>query len=77
MERKVSLSIFNFQYHYGDMRALEIAKEIGCDAVDFNLYDNAYDVRNPDSIYSKPEDEFVAYFKKLKEKAVLVDTLKL
>lgn len=69
MERKVSLSIFNFQHHYGDIRALEIAKEIGCDAVDFNLYDDAYDVRNPDSIYSKPEDEFVAYFNKIKEKA--------
>ena len=69
MDRKVSLSIFNLQYHYGDLCALEIAKEIGCDAVDFNLYDDAFDVRNPDSIYSKSEQEFVAYFESLKAKA--------
>lgn len=69
MERKVSLSTFNLQYHYGDIRALEIAAEIGCDAVDFNLYDDAFDVRNPDSIYSKSDEEIIAYFTKLKEKA--------
>lgn len=69
MDRKVSLSIFNLQYHFGDLRALEIAKEIGCDAVDFNLYDDAFDVRNPDSIYSKSEEEFIAYFTQLKQKA--------
>lgn len=69
MDRKVSLSIFNLQERFGDIRALEIAKEIGCDAVDFNLYGSDYDVRNPNSIYSKPEEEFVAYFTQLKEKA--------
>ena len=69
MDRKVSLSIFNLQERFGDIRALEIAKEIGCDAVDFNLDGSDYDVRNPNSIYSKPEEEFVAYFTQLKEKA--------
>lgn len=69
MERKISLSIFNFQYHFGDMRALEIAKEIGCDAVDFNLYSDTFDVSNPDSIYSKSDDEIITYFTNLKEKA--------
>ena len=69
MNRKVSLSIFNLQDCYGDLRALEIAKEIGCDAVDLNLYGGSYDVRNPNSIYAKSEEEFVAYFTGLKEKA--------
>lgn len=69
MERKVSLSTFNLQWQFGDMRAFEIAAEIGCDGIDFNLYGDEYDVRNPDSIYSKPESEFVAYFTQLKEKA--------
>lgn len=69
MDRKVSLSTFNLQYHFGDIRALEIAREIGCDAVDFNLYEDAYDVRNPDSIYSKSDDEIIAYFSTLKAKA--------
>ena len=33
----VGLSIATYQWRYGDKRALEIAKEIGCDAVDFGL----------------------------------------
>jgi len=69
MEQKVSLSVFNLQYHYGWERALEIAKEIGCDAVDFNLYEDEYDVRNPDSIYSKSDEEIIAYFEAVKAKA--------
>lgn len=69
MSKKVSLSTFNLQWNFGDVRALEIAAEIGCDAIDFNLYGDEYDVRNPDSIYSKSEDEFVAYFTQLKQKA--------
>lgn len=69
MDPKVSLSLFNLQDRYGDIRALEIAREIGCDAVDFNLNGNAYDVRNPNSIYRQSEDAFVDYFTKLKEKA--------
>lgn len=69
MERKVSLSTFNLQWNFGDVRALEIAAEIGCDAIDFNLYGDEFDVRNPDSIYSKSDDEIIAYFTALKEKA--------
>ena len=37
MKRRVSLSTGYYQYHYGDERALEIAKEIGADAIDFSL----------------------------------------
>ena len=33
MKRKVGISLFNLQSMYGDRRALEIAHEIGADAV--------------------------------------------
>ena len=69
MERKVSLSIGYYQRTYGDMEALEIAKRIGCDAVEFSLASALFDAFNPDSIYSKSEEEFVAYFTALKKKA--------
>ena len=67
MKRRVSLSTGYYQYHYGDERALEIAKEIGADAVDFSL--TGMDVANPNSIYAKSEEEFVAYFTALKNRA--------
>ncbi|MBQ8803295.1 MAG: sugar phosphate isomerase/epimerase [Tyzzerella sp.] len=64
MDRKVGLSIVRLQNVYGDRRALEIAKEIGADAVDFNL-DNK-DYRNPDCIYSKGDEAVIEYYKGLK-----------
>ena len=69
MKRKVGIAIGYYQRAYGDMRAIEIAKEIGADAVDFDLSTNLYDVANPDSIYAKSEEEFVAYFTALKNRA--------
>lgn len=69
MKRKVSLSIGAYQRAYGDERALEIAKEIGCDAVDFDLSHSDYDVANPNSIYAKTPDAFYTYFEKLRKKA--------
>ena len=36
MKRMIGLSIGDLQEQYGDARALEIAREIGADAVDFN-----------------------------------------
>ena len=45
-ERKVGLSLFPFQGSLGDVTALEIAKEIGVDAVDFGLTNKKrFDVR--------------------------------
>jgi len=64
MTKKVGLSIGRLQRVYGDKRALEIAKEIGSDAVDFNL-DNM-DYRNENCVYSKGDDAVVAYYKELK-----------
>lgn len=69
MKRKIGISTFTLQQLYGDERALEIAKEIGADAVDFNLCGENFEYKNPDSIYSKPEKEFVSYFENLKKKA--------
>ncbi len=63
MERKVGLSIVRLQNVYGDKRALEIAKEIGADAVDFNL-DNQ-DYRKVASIYSKGDAAVAEYYKEL------------
>ena len=50
MERKVSLSLFVFQSQFGDRRALEIAKEIGVEAVDFSTGSSRFDIRNPESV---------------------------
>lgn len=66
-KRLVGISIGALQRRYGDARALEIAKEIGADAVDFNL--DYLDHRNPEHTYHLPEDELVAYYAGLKKKA--------
>jgi len=68
MKRKVGISLFNLQTMYGDRRALEIAHEIGADAVDFNLCD-AYDYRRAGNLYAKSEDEIRAYFSDLRRYA--------
>lgn len=60
--RKVGFSIGRLQMKYGDFEALDIAKRIGADAVDFNLDGDANDYRNPDSIYSKGEDAIREYY---------------
>lgn len=67
MNRKISISIERFQLQYGHRRALEIAKEIGADAVDFNVLMNDY--RKKDNIYAKSDAEIVAYFNVLRDYA--------
>ena len=64
MERKVGISIFALQSAYGDKRALEIAKEIGADAVDFSL--EFTDYRNMDCVYSEGDAAVNAYYTDLK-----------
>lgn len=64
MEREVGLSIVRLQNVYGDKRALEIAKEIGADAVDFSLEHKDY--RDPNCIYSKGDAAVIEYYKKIK-----------
>lgn len=60
MERKIGISIFALQKAYGDKRALEIAKEIGADAVDFSL--EFTDYRNKDCVYSEGDAAVKAYY---------------
>lgn len=67
MKRKVSFNIGKFQKKHGDLRALEIAKEIGADAVDFDLL--LYSCANKDSIYAKGDEEITEYFSMLKSHA--------
>ena len=66
----IGISLTNLQEKYGDRKALEIAKEIGADAVDFSTSGAPYhDYREAGSIYSKSEDEFVSYYADLKKYA--------
>ncbi len=67
MKKLVGISTFPFQGLYGDLRALEIAKEIGADAVDFSL--DTQNSLNPNSIYSKSEEEIIEYYKAVRAKA--------
>lgn len=68
---KIGLSILPLQERYGDRKALEIAKNIGADAVDFGLenFGGRYDFRNPNSVYARTEEEIRAYFTDLKTHA--------
>ena len=67
MERKISICIGELQSRYGAERALEIAKEIGADAVDFGL--EGQSVARENSVYTKSEDEIVTYYTALRRKA--------
>ncbi len=69
MDRLVGISIGGLQRRYGDIRAIEIAKEIGADAVDFAIDGNEADYRNTDSVYSKGKDAILEYYSKVKERA--------
>ena len=68
MKRKVSISTATLQRRYGTRQALEIAAEIGADAVDFSLC-STYDVRDKNSVYSKSDEEIIRHFTELKEYA--------
>ena len=67
--RKVSIAISNQQKRYGDLNAIDVAKKIGVDAVDFNLSAPRYDYRVESSIYSKSDEEIFEYFKKIGDHA--------
>lgn len=69
MTRPVSLSIGGLQSRFGDLRALEIAAEIGADAVDFDTCARRFDYTNPDSVYARTDEEIIAYFAGLRARA--------
>lgn len=64
---RIGLSIGRYQKAAGDVRALEIASEIGCDAVDFNL--NAYSRGNVSCPYAGSDDQIRQTFEGLRGKA--------
>ena len=65
-QKTVSLSLFTFQRQFGDLRAMEFARDIGVKAVDFSTDHKRFDYRNPDSVYSKGDDAVIEYFSKIK-----------
>ena len=69
MKKLIGISIGGYQMKYGDMRALEIAKEIGADAIDFSLDLPDCDYRKAGSVYAKSEEEIVAYYTEIGKRA--------
>ena len=67
MDRKVSVSLRLLQKRHGDFYALEVAKKIGADGLDFSF--SKEDYRKPDSIYAKSHSEFIAHYSALRTKA--------
>ena len=65
--RKVSICISNFQGQFGDRRALEVAREIGADAVDFGL--GGFHCGKEGNLYTRGEAEIRAYFDGLRRHA--------
>ena len=61
--KKVSINIGHFCKKYGDKGALDFAKSIGADAVDYDLL--RYDDRKEDNLYTKSDAEITAYFEDL------------
>ena len=66
---KIGISTFHMQQIYGDKRALEMAKETGTDAVDFNLLTGGYDCRDKNSLYGKGDEAVISYFTEIKRYA--------
>ncbi len=60
MDKRVGLSIGLLQKTYGDIEALNKAKEIGCDTVDFTLSKSDY--RNDSDKYSLSDKEIYDYY---------------
>ena len=71
MKRKISICLSLLQRRHGDMFALETAKTIGADGIQFSL--THHDFRNSESIYSRSDAEIAEYFSALHEKAAELD----
>ena len=66
--KKISISIGRLQTLYGDRRALEIAAEIGCNAVDFDLT-GRFDYRKEGNLYAEGDAAIEAYFTSIADRA--------
>lgn len=73
MNKKIGLSISGgLRCIYGERRSLEILKEVGADAADFELSaygDKTYDFRESTSVYSQGDDAVFEHFSKIKRYA--------
>ena len=69
MNRKISFSCGALQRKYSDKDALRIAKEIGADAVDFDLSWYTCDGSMENSIYLKSDEEIIDYFNSIRDYA--------
>ena len=67
MKKLIGISTFTLQSMYGDFKALEIAKEVGADAVDLSL--DIQSSLDKNSIYSKSEDQIIEHYTAVKKKA--------
>lgn len=65
MKKLVGLSIGIYQTRFGDKEALRIAKEIGCDAVDFSLDTSWHEPDCAESVYSKGDDAVEKYYSEI------------
>lgn len=63
MKRLVGISIGELQVKYGDRRAIEIAHDIGADAIDFNLKEEPF---TEGSVYNEGDEAVAAYYADLK-----------
>lgn len=68
-KRKVSIALGDFQRLFGDERALEIAAQIGADAVDFNLTGYQQGCGGPQALYNQGDEEIADYFDRLYRRA--------
>lgn len=69
MSKKISISLVDLQEQFDDFYAIEHAKEIGADGVDFALY--GHSVKDDSDVYSRGNEAVVEYFGKLRELADL------
>ena len=67
MKRKISISFHDFQRALGEKGAIDLAKELGLDAIDFCLI--SYDSGNPGSVYSGGDDAVYEHFTDLRRYA--------
>lgn len=67
MKHEVGISTWQLERKYGEKKTFELVKQIGADAVDFDLL--LYDCSDPDSIYAKSDSEIECFFEELAEYA--------
>ena len=67
MDKKIGLNTASLLETHGELGAIDVVKSAGADCVDF--FTNGYSVANPDSVYSKSDDEIIEHFSKIRRYA--------